>query len=241
MLSENWKRKEKKLIYRTNANYDTFNDLDAYPRRYEASLIVKNKAGNKALELGCGSGVMTRDLIDHFDSFTVVDIWGPGMKKVKKTYGKRVKTHVAFIEEFKTKEKFSDIIISSTLEHVENPVLVLKKARDFLAPDGKIHIVVPHGRSLHRLIATTMGYLKKPNQLTKYDKRVGHRRIYIIKQLESDIKRSGLKIIHSEGVLIKFLPGHQMLLLGTSIINFFVKLGKYFPKIAGEIYIICSK
>ncbi len=237
MSTRKWKTKEKRRI--SKAKYSSFNDFDAFVTKYIALLIQKNRAGKKLLELGCADGVMTQYLIRDFD-VTAVDGWLEGVEEIRKKFGKKIKTRACLFEEFKTKEKYSDIVISHVLEHVENPPGLLKRTKKWLAPNGKIHIAVPHGHSVHRLLATAIGYIKKPNQLTKQDLEGGHRRVYLWSELESDIKKADLQIVHSESMLIKFLPNSLMLRLGSTIINFLVRLGKYFPKIAGEIYLVCT-
>lgn len=237
MSTRKWKTKEKRRIFKSK--YSSFNDFDAFATKYTALLIQKNRAGKKLLELGCADGIMTQHLIRNFN-VTAVDGWPGGIEEIRRKFGKKVKTRVCLFEEFKTKEKYSDIVISRVLEHVENPPELLLKAKKWLAPNGKIHIVVPHGHSLHRLLATVIGYIKKPTQLTKKDLEAGHRRIYLLTDLESDVEKAGLIIIHTEGILIKLLPEDLMLRLGKTIINFLVRLGGYFPKIAGEIYLVCS-
>ncbi len=237
LQSQKWRKKEKQRI--SSAKYSSFNSFDAFAIKHAAWLIHKNRADKKLLELGCADGIMTQYLIKDFD-VTAVDGWQKGVNKIRKRFGKKVKTHTCLFEEFKTKKIYSDIVISHVLEHIENPPELLTKAKKWLAPNGKIHIVVPHGHSLHRLLATAIGYLKKPNQLTKKDLETGHRRVYLLFELQSDVKKAGLKIIHTEGILIKPLPDFWMLYFGKVIINFFVRLGKYFPKIAGEIYLVCT-
>ncbi len=237
MSTQKWKTKEKRRI--SKARYSSFNGFDAFTTKYIALLIQKNRAGKKLLELGCADGIMTQHLIRNFD-VTAVDGWLEGVEEIKRKFGKKVKTRVCLFEEFKTKEKYNDIVISHVLEHVKNPPELLLKAKKWLAPNGRIHIVIPHGHSLHRLLATAIGYIKKPNQLTQQDLRGGHRRVYLWSELESDTKRAGLQIVHSESMLIKFLPSPLMLRFGSRVINFLVRLGKYFPKIAGEIYLVCT-
>lgn len=235
--NKSWSSKEKLRI--SGASYDSFDEFDAYSIEHTAKLIIRYRAGNKLLEVGCGEGLMTQYLLNNFE-ITAIDGREEGIKKVKKRFGKKVKAKTTLFEQFSTKEKFTDIVVAHVLEHVGDPVALLKRTKKWIAHGGKIHIIVPHANSLHRLIASTSRILNKPTDLTSHDKKAGHRRVYLLQALESDIKAAGLKVIYEQGVLVKPLPSPLMLPFGKTIINYFVKLGKYFPKIAGEIYIIAT-
>jgi 2-polyprenyl-3-methyl-5-hydroxy-6-metoxy-1,4-benzoquinol methylase len=47
--------------------------------------------------------------------------------------------------------KFSLIVCFDVLEHLEDPVSVLRKMRELLTPSGRIFITVPNGRTLYEL------------------------------------------------------------------------------------------
>lgn len=225
---------------KTNKKYDSFGDFDAYVIKYASSLIVKNRAGRKLLELGCGEGVMTQELIRDFDVIAV-DGWKEGIKRMKKKLGSKVEAHLSLFEEFEPKKTFSDIVLAHVLEHVANPTTLLKKTKDWLSPGGRIHIVIPNGNSLHRHVGVELGLLKKHHDFTEKDKAAGHRRVYLAETLRKDIEKIGLKLIHAEGVLLKPLSSAQMLKFPPKLIWAFIRLGKKFPEIAGELYVVCKR
>jgi len=59
---------------------------------------------------------------------------------------KRITLVNGFIEDLEAKEVFDTVVLTETLEHVINPLVVLKKAVEFLKPDGLIYITVPSKR-----------------------------------------------------------------------------------------------
>lgn len=237
MIHQQNKIKESKRIYK--AKYSQFDDFDAYSTQYASNLIKKNKSGSTLLELGCSEGIMTRHLIDTFNVLAV-DGRADSTQHIKKLFGNKVKTRTSLFEDLKLKSSYSDIVLSHVLEHVAEPVALLKKAKRWLLKNGRIHVIVPHSNSLHRLLAYYLGFINKPNSLTKQDISVGHRRVYSRQEIYSHIQKAGLKIIYKQGVLLKPFPNQIMLLLGKSINMLLLKMGKYLPQIAGEIYIICE-
>ena len=47
--------------------------------------------------------------------------------------------------EFKSNRKFNLITFNKVLEHVDNPVEILKKSKDYLKPNGFVYIELPDG------------------------------------------------------------------------------------------------
>jgi 2-polyprenyl-3-methyl-5-hydroxy-6-metoxy-1,4-benzoquinol methylase len=52
------------------------------------------------------------------------------------------------IEEFRGNDRYDAILMLNLIEHVADPVAVLRKARDLLAPGGRIYIKTPNFRAL---------------------------------------------------------------------------------------------
>src|SRR5208283_402243 len=73
---------------------------------------------------------------------------------------------------------YQNIILGHVMEHVENPVALLRRVRTWLAPGGRIMAAVPNSRSLHRQGATLMGLLPFEEAMNERDLHYGHRRIY---------------------------------------------------------------
>ena len=96
----------------------------------------------RCLEVGCGSGkiidYVARKIPDeqHMAIDVVncaTDLKAPNVKFIKVS-----------VEDFNPKTKFDTIIMLHVLEHLENPIGVLKKLYDILNKGGKIIIAVPN-------------------------------------------------------------------------------------------------
>lgn len=203
-------------------------------------LVMKQFFGssNSCLEIGCGDGGMTHDLAAHFSRLVCIDAANAQIEKLNvllenKTISDNcdIITKTTRIEDFEPEEKFEVIILSFVLEHVDDPVAILKKVATWLTPDGCILVVVPNGMSIHRQLGQIMGLLREVTDLNKEDIRVGHQRTYVPETLKADIAAAKLQITHFEGVLFKPLTFKQMAeIMSAKLIEACFKLGKQFPE-----------
>jgi len=196
-------------------------------------LAVKNVVswvkGPKILELGFGDGIWTEELIRNFGSSEIVDASKILLNDAKTKYGNKVKLYENLFEKFSPPYRYNSIIASYVLEHVINPVFILKKCKKWILHNGKIIILVPHAYSIHRRLGVEMGIIKRVDSLGEVDKSIGHRRIYTIPQMENHIKKAGLKIKKKRGLFIKVLPNKEMALLSDEILSGLVGLGAKLP------------
>lgn len=195
--------------------------------------------GPTGLELGPAEGQMTQFLINDFESLTVVDGAAALLERIP-NYKNLTKIHSLF-EEFNPRTKFDTIIMEHILEHVDRPVELLQRIREWLAPNGKALLGVPNGNSIHRLAATKMGLLKHPCELNSRDLAQGHRRVYVGETFRKDIEAAGLKVLEMGGVFFKPLSNKQIQDNWTEdMIQGFYELGKDFPQHAADIYAVCQ-
>ena len=164
------------------------------------------KSGN-ALEIGCFNGAFSVHLADLFADLTVVDAVDEFLDNVRRLVGDRAKTVCTLIEDFDTDKKFDNIFLTHILEHLIDPVSVLKKASTLLSPGGRIHLVVPNGGAASRQIAVKMGILNTCSSLSEADTKHGHRRVYFLDSLVGEARDSGLKPLRkSQSPLPLLLP-----------------------------------
>jgi 2-polyprenyl-3-methyl-5-hydroxy-6-metoxy-1,4-benzoquinol methylase len=205
-------------------------------------VILSNIKGINILEVGCSVGIMTRRLSGFLFNVTVVEASKKLVEHVKKIKEvKDVKFIVSLFEDYKTKEKFSDIIMASLLEHVENPIKVLKKAKSLLEDEGRIHIIVPNANSIHRKIGKEIGILKEVTSFSEGDKILGHRMVYTKELLKKDILKSGLKIDKISGIFLKPFSDIQMEKFDKKIWDALFEVGKDIPEYCSTLYFVCSK
>jgi len=224
------------------ASWYTERQLD-FDRRlvgFRFRTMLPHVNGERCLELGSGDGVMTAMLADHFDDLTVVE----GSQQLLDVIPDRpnlTKVHSLF-EDYRPERRFDAVIMEHVLEHVEDPVGILRLATPWLSPDGVIVVGVPNAHSFHRLVAVKMGLLGSVYELNARDHEVGHRRVYDWTTLTADIEAAGLEAAHMDGVFFKPLSNGQIDQHWTEeMIEGFYQLGKDFPQNAAEITAICRR
>jgi 2-polyprenyl-3-methyl-5-hydroxy-6-metoxy-1,4-benzoquinol methylase len=200
--------------------------------------------GTTALELGIADGQMTARLLESFAHVTGLEASTKFIVEVEARFPgarERLRLVHTLFEEFQTTERFDTVLVMHVLEHVEDPVGLLRLAGEWVAPGGVLLINVPNARSLHRLAAVKMGLLEKPHSFNDTDRSLGHRRVYYPEQLSNDVAAAGLKLAHLGGIFLKPLANKQIERDWTpEMIDAFYELGDEFPHIAAEIYAACT-
>ncbi len=195
--------------------------------------------GPKGLELGSAEGVMTRMLLNDFENLTIVDAAARLLDMIPDS-PKLEKVHSLF-ENYSPDEKFNSIILDHILEHIDDPVSLMKQVKRWLAPAGRVCMGVPNGNSIHRLAAVKMGLLSHPCELNERDIKQGHRRVYTPDSFKCDIEISGLSIIEMGGIFYKPLSNPQIDETWTEeMMDGFYELGKEFPENSAAIFAICQ-
>ena len=196
--------------------------------------------GVNCLELGPATGYMTKYLVDNFSSVTIVEGSKTLIEQIPNF--KNVKKVNCLFEEFMTLEKFDTIIINHVLEHLEDPVSVLKKAFDWLSEGGVCIVGVPNAKSFHRLAAVKIGLLGSEYNLNSRDLELGHYRVYDLELLKSHMEQANFKIKFESGIFLKFLSNAQIeSFLDDKIVEAYFDLAHDFYKNSAEIFVIAHK
>jgi 2-polyprenyl-3-methyl-5-hydroxy-6-metoxy-1,4-benzoquinol methylase len=192
------------------------------------------------LEMGSADGHMTELISTRFDDVSVVD-GSPAYVDTVLGRLPHVKGYASLFEEFEPPEQYDNIVMAHILEHVENPVGILQRAAGWLAPSGRILVIVPNASSVHRLVGVKMGMLASPTDLNEDDVRIGHRRVYTPETLLADIAAAGLKVIDRTGIFFKPISNSQIeQQWSQEMIEGFYELGRDFPDLATEILVACE-
>jgi trans-aconitate methyltransferase len=195
--------------------------------------------GPRGLELGSAEGQMTRLMADDFDHLTVVD-GAPDLLDAMPNISNVTKI-LSLIEDFAPSGKFNTVIVDHVLEHVADPPSILLRARDWLAPGGRMIVGVPNAHSIHRLIGVKLGLLADPTDLNDRDRAVGHRRVYTPGSFEQELEVAGLRVVKLGGVFLKPLSSQQIQDgWDDALKEAFFQLGTEFPRHAAELFAVCE-
>ncbi|NRP95475.1 bifunctional 3-demethylubiquinone-9 3-methyltransferase/ 2-octaprenyl-6-hydroxy phenol methylase [Marinobacterium sp. xm-g-59] len=214
-------------------------DFDRRLIEYRYRSIKNWFKGGNLLELGPAEGVMTRLLVKDFKSVVAVDGSQDLINEIPEI--PNLKKICSYFENYEPNEKFDTIIMEHILEHVDDPVALLKRAKKWLSPEGVIIAGVPNGDSIHRLAAVEMGLLESKTQLNDRDHKLGHQRVYTMESFVYDIVSAGMDVKYKGGVFFKPLSNGQIEKNWTDeMMDAFYSLGKQFPDHCAEIFIVCQ-
>ncbi len=208
---------------------------------YASKIFQRSIQPGPILELGPAEGLMTRELVKLNLPVTTVEGAEGFCESLRQNFPHIEVVHALF-ENFEPSKKYSNIILGHILEHVDNPVDILRRAREWLKDGGRILAAVPNARSLHRQAAVLLGMLKFEEELNETDIHHGHRRVYNPETFRRDFLQAGLKIEMFGGYWLKPLSNSQIERdWSPELLESFMVLGERYPDIAGELYIIARR
>lgn len=192
------------------------------------------------LEMGPAEGHMTEDLARLGEPLTILEGAAAFCESLRRRFPEAKVIHALF-EDFVPEERFATIVLGHVLEHVDEPVDILARAREWLAPEGRILAAVPNARSVHRQAAVIMGLLPFEEALNEADHRHGHRRVYNPETFRRDFLQAGLRVEVFGGYWLKPLSNAQIERdWSAEQLHAFMRLGERYPDIAGEIYVVAG-
>jgi SAM-dependent methyltransferase len=123
------------------------------------------------LEIGCGSGVLLREIKGRGANVRGCEIDKISSEVANRALGEQVVANVDATELLKNIDQFYDlIVISHVLEHLRNPVEVLKALRNSMKADGTLLVVVPNLDSAPKaFLRKYWGYWQVPVHLTHFN------------------------------------------------------------------------
>lgn len=203
------------------------------------------------LELGSFEGRFTHRLNEYFDDITCVEASEVAINKAK-TRVVMDEVNWKFVhglfETIQLPEQYDNIVMTHVLEHLDDPVKVLKRINDeWLSDNGMLFLVVPNANAPSRQIAVKMGILSHNTVVTPSEQAHGHRRTYTLDTLERDAVAAGLEVTHRSGIFFKAFSNAQWdEILKTNIVepaflDGCYKLGQQYPDLCASIMLICKK
>ena len=198
------------------------------PRRNEARLVIKEldpKHGEKILDVGCGDGIFTNDLIKRGYDITGLDI-SDGALKIAKERAQKMELETAKVKYIKASagkmpfkdNSFDKIFSISTFEHIKDDDAAFKECVRVLKPGGIFILSVPTPKIMPSIKyalkfsknvkkALFNSVVAKSSGTEDYrqllDKKYSHYRNYTLEMINTKCEKSGFKI-DKVGYNIKF-------------------------------------
>jgi 2-polyprenyl-3-methyl-5-hydroxy-6-metoxy-1,4-benzoquinol methylase len=224
------------------------NEFDRMVGKLQTIKAIEFGRGKSILDIGCGIGQFTPMFLKKFKRVVGLD---PSEKylKVARKANNKVEYIVGYGETFKLNEKFDTITMNMLLEHVDDPIALLKNCKKHLKKGGIILVQVPNANSVTRRLGVLMGLIDNIQNISERERNFyGHQRAYTLGKLKVDVVKAGLKIIKSGGILYTPLPNE---ILGKickengkkwteKFLQALVEFGKDRPEDCANLYIICG-
>jgi len=148
-----------------------------------------------ALEIGCGDGWMLQALREQ--GWQVVGTERSVESALVPAQGRRVPVFVGELDALRPAARFDAIILFHVLEHMPDPVAVLRNCAALLKPGGMIIVAVPNWRSWQaRCFGTAWFHLDVPRHLNHFSRRA----------LSLAAEQAGLQIARTSYVSLEHDP-----------------------------------
>lgn len=201
-----------------------------------------------ALELGSFEGRFTKRLLPYFTQVTCVEASDEAAAKARKALDGNVEIIEGLFETVDLPETYDNIILTHVLEHLSDPVAVLRRINDeWLSDKGRFFLTCPNANAPSRQIAVKMGLISHNSAVTPGERAHGHHVTYSLDTLEREARAAGLNVVLRSGVFFKALANFQWdRLLETDIISEeylegCYQLGQQYPDLCSSIFLLCEK
>ena len=151
-------------------------------------------------------------------------------------------------ESVKLVDKFDNIILTHVLEHLDDPVGLLRRINhEWLSETGRLFLVCPNANAPSRQIAVKMGIISHNSAITAAEECHGHKVTYSLDTLERDAQAAGLAVRYRSGIFFKALANYQWdRLLATDIVtpeylDGCYELGQIYPDLCASIFLLCER
>jgi 2-polyprenyl-3-methyl-5-hydroxy-6-metoxy-1,4-benzoquinol methylase len=221
--------------------------FDAVLRGYIMRTFDPLLPPGKALEMGCYTGDMTELIAARYSDVTVIE----ASEELIAAAGARMEGRARFVhgtfETVEISDRYDAIFLVHTLEHLDDPVSVLRRVNDWLTDHGRLFVVVPNANAASRQIAVHMGLIPFNDAVTADERVHGHRKTYRLDTLARDALDAGLRIVQSGGVFFKPLANYQFdRLMGGDVISDdylegCYRLGMQYPDLCASIWLACER
>jgi 2-polyprenyl-3-methyl-5-hydroxy-6-metoxy-1,4-benzoquinol methylase len=195
----------------------------------------------RALEVGCSTGYMTAMLLDRWPRLEVCEPSTVNIARARERLGARadhIRFHPVLAEQLAPGAEYDAIFCTHVLEHVDDPVAVLRTLRRLVARGGQLVVAVPNFEALNRRVGLAMGLIDDVYYFQHKDWLVGHQRLYSLETLRGDLEEAGYTMVAAHGVYLKPLSKAQMSHWKPELIEALMTVGEALPEYGCDVFAI---
>ncbi len=194
------------------------------------------------LILGLGNGFLSKEISNIADRVDILE-GSEAIITEFKFENPNTTIYPTYFEDYSPNNKYDVVLANHVLEHVDDPVSILKDhCARWINESGIVFVTVPNANSLHRRIGKEMNMLDSIFSLNKSDINAGHQRVYDLEGLFLDIDKSGLKIESFGGYNLKLVSLEQMADWSQNLLNAIFEVSKNVPpEICSNLWAILKK
>jgi trans-aconitate methyltransferase len=217
--------------------------LSSYADKLSTSLLARQP--RSMISLGIGHQVVCSKIIQSMsnllESYTIIEGSSAIIETLQMQYQLPNFVHIQheFFEKYEPERQVDAIEMGFVLEHVDDPVGLLKRYRTFLSPNGSLYAAVPNAKSLHRMLGHEAGLLEDIYQLSPADRQLGHKRYYDLQTFSNLLRKEKFNIQQISGLLLKPFTTAQIasLQLPPNVLQALCTCATNLPEIANGIMI----
>lgn len=233
--------------YQDNEGRKYAYDFDTIIRRYLLQTLEPYLVRDgQVLELGCYKGDMTEQILAYFPTITAMEAASDLVEAVRARFPDRVDVICTTFEAANLERRYDNIFLVHTLEHLDDPVAVLARIRQWLSVRGRLFVAVPNANALSRQIAVKMGLIAYNAAVTPAEAQHGHRCTYSMDVLLSQLRTAGYHVEDYGGVLVKPLANFQFDraiaagIIDDAYLRGCNELAKVYPDLSASLFAVCS-
>lgn len=127
----------------------------------EAKEVIKEMKwkGKRVLDVGCGTGNFAREIAKKDAKYVLGIDYADEAIKIAEKNNKEKNLKFKKLDVIKLDEKFDIIVSIGTIEHMDNPIKIIKKLKSCLNKNGKIILTTPNWTNPRGYVLMTLWFL----------------------------------------------------------------------------------
>lgn len=214
----------------------------AFRRRLLLAQIARLKPA-EVLEVGCGEHPLFTDL--PHTRITVVEAAPAFAEAAARRAANRpdVTVLAGRLEDVAERLRpHAMVVVGCLLHEVADPQALLTAVRQVCQPGGWLHVSVPNAKSLHRLLALSMGLIDRVDSLSETQRLMQQRATYDMPALVAELAGSGFEVVDRGSLFVKPFSHAQMQALvdqgfmTTAMLEGLDRLVEHLPLLGSELW-----